>query len=139
MLIYRVEHTNGWGPYGTQACNISFIEILEKAGLNSMVADYEHPSPLDDDVIRPIIYKGKISNFHFGFETFDQLIDWWYTYPDKIINTLRNLDFHISVYEVEEHTEYAYLEEDNLKSYYLGNIQAIFNKKYAKLVQTMDL
>ncbi len=142
MLIYRVEHKdNGFGPYCTEACNITFLEILEKARMEHMFADYEHPSPSDDAVLKKLIYKGVMSNYHFGFETLEDLLSWWYVYPEHILNILRDFGFHIAVYDVEEHTEHCFIdgEEHYLYSYYLGHIQAVFNKKYAKLVETMEL
>ena len=140
MLIYRVEHKdNGFGPYCTKTCNVTFLEILEKAGLDIMFADYEHPSPIGDAVLKKLVYKGTISAYRFGFESLQHLLDWWYVYPEHILNILRDFGFNIVVYDVEEHTDYAFLEEDNLYSYYLGNVQAVFNKKYAKLVETMEL
>ncbi len=142
MQIYRVQHkTNNHGPYITDNMSIPCLsEILEKNNLEDQVSDPNHPSPLCDPILREIfMYPSKSSLFKFGFESLDSLMEWFYSYPEEIINILKDFDYHIVVYEVEKHTDYGFMEDGNIDSYYIGHNQVIFNKKYAKIVDFIEM
>jgi len=153
MLICRVEHKEGLhGPY--QATNYcpAFIEILEKYDYqhkthlsDNQFSDRKHPSPFDEPELKFIIHQNFTRMFIFGFESLDQLCDWFYSYPKDIITILKDFNYHIAVYDVDDITEQIpktiKLSTTNIpiKSYYIGERQSIFIRSYATLVDSLEL
>ena len=114
MHVYRVENTEGKGPY---VGNTDFIySLLEKVYGNARAHnDKNHPIPLDDGISRAeYLMEQKAC---CGFLTKKQLKDW---FSIELRRELSGHGFDVSVYEVEP----GYV--------YTGNTQVLFFKENSK-------
>ncbi len=82
MLVFRVENEKKQGPYCGSRC-----------GLLPGWARDNNPMPCNDGIKRIDIDKEV-----FGFETLDQLLEWFNKYE---LNILENNGFKISAYKIK--------------------------------------
>jgi hypothetical protein len=96
MQIYRVEHKeNKSGPY--RQMNNEMEEVLSKHSL------YKKPTPRNDLLLRPkwiAIPDSTIDNYRFGFESIEQLNDWFEAEEER--QMLHRFGFVIRVYEADD-------------------------------------
>lgn len=116
MIIYRVENSEGWGPFSSEISDKLFGEILRKWAehTNSL------PTPEEDlkEEDKKILYKN-FTFFKHGCESLDQLKMWFGDFLPK----LEELGFKISTYEVQE--------EFILR----GQYQILFDYRKAEIIQ----
>lgn len=94
MLVYRVETIDCIGPYSS---SLAFV-----LGESHSKSPYSHPDlhasfPLDR--LQQDIEKGiSRAEYHCGFDSIGQLIDWF----AETLNILIKHEFIVSVYEIED-------------------------------------
>lgn len=112
--FYRLEHkTTRCGPYTQYSKNgdLRVAELLQKCAKINLYSS-QHPTPWGDGLIR-----ADICSFFFGFKTLKKLKE-WFVLNDSIVYWLRQEDFVIARYLVEERFD--------------GNKQSISKLKGAK-------
>lgn len=118
MLVFRLEHENGIGPYrclGSERFTQKedwdeLLELSNELHLQHGFSD-KHPAPSYFDVV------GKSC----GCKSFDLLCEWFGDFLDKFAK----FGYHIAVYD-------AILAKSTAE-------QIVFDKKYAKLVETISI
>lgn len=133
-LLYRVENTEGTLEEGTNGAY-----RLMKGGntLTSYLIDgnhYEysrHPFPRDDPNFTRFFGKRcnvvDLTDYRFGFNSLEQLKDWFYIKTDYVVKAHRKGLGKISVYEVGG------------KGIVRGRGQCLCNVKDMTLIQTLTL
>ncbi len=151
MLIYRVEHKESKvGPYSS-IYRSDLMSILDDHGYGDAYCDHNHPSPWDEPNLRFIMERlfidcereNSIDRYLiFGFNSLDQLINWFYSYNEVFISFLKEKGFVINIYEVKDGDLFCYSETGirmNIMYVEHGKKQCVFYKKVANLIDTMEL
>lgn len=130
MLVLRVEHEDGSGPYTTSTLR----EICERKSNPDLAFDLKgrHPIPYDDSLYRRNSREKTGSEYAFtprehifGFEDYRQFRSWFYS--DDVLAALSGRNFQLSVYDVPD--------TDTI----LGNTQLTFNCETAKKLASLPL
>lgn len=108
VIVYRVEDPHGLGPYNMSA---------QASHLCWWGGDLHHPGPHEDGIGRTIYWE------HFGFESAQHVIDWFYQ-DDDPAEELESLGLSVTVWETDQ-VRY-------------GGRQLVFDRENAKLVRRMS-
>lgn len=120
MRVYRVEDTNGIGPYSERHKLVEHQELLD--ALNSHCLDNGHPGACYLD--EPFGNGGPTDyyNYRFGFSDMEQLNNWFSPQEQELLN---DAGFVISVYEGKE--------------VLMGRHQVAFKRGLSKLIERVKL
>lgn len=121
MKIYRIENDSGMGVF--RSLGYGFSRIFRDSGLSSEYQDEFHPEPTCDTKLVEGFKGKRMSDYHYGFSSIDQLLTW---FPNEEIRAmLNNYNFFVSVYESDDFVK--------------GNSQACFIMESAKHEKTLSL
>jgi hypothetical protein len=128
MIVYRLEHRDGYGPYVNRLLFINNKVIVLKDELCAVHNDKNHPVP-------KFIQKG----YYCGFHSMGQLREWF----DGYLTKLRLAGYHIIIYYAEHYSKdlrqvvFQKATAQRLGKYKIGR-QLPSEAKLRKLIKTQN-
>lgn len=122
MIVFRVEDSEGGGPYN--GAKAPYWADRERAGINISSTTSNHPLPGDDISGWSDLSIDTRSKYLFGFASLAELESW---FNEKARAYYRDLGFKVAKYEVGP------------RSLKRGGHQVAFNKDRAKLIERTEL
>jgi hypothetical protein len=118
MLVFRIEDTNGIGPYHSQYChNVLSLGFIKNLNKKVPTADFskENLSSVN----------GQASKFYYAFQSKDDLLKWFHP-QECCYNTFEEWNFRVCVYKV------------NKKDVIIGGTQVAFRRKNKKPIRKIN-
>lgn len=118
-LCFRVEHKDHKAGVYNSSCRAP--------GTQSSFEDPRHPSPMEDQSIRPfwinLMQTDYADKYYFGFSSMDQLRRW--IFSEEYMNHLKHKHMVIGIYQTDD--------------YHIGDTQMVFRKERAIRIGAADI
>lgn len=125
MKVYRVQHTNGLGPYRNHIENLIWREVYDGKASKEIerihdLHTFQRPNPIEDFGWKSI----DPDEYVFGFETYDQYRSWFTKSCRKL---LAKHDYQLVIFDVPK------------KHVLIGQSQVAFKPDKADILDILDI